>query len=291
MSLAPDSSLTVVSPPARPRGLRWRTLSVGVIALGVAGYLALGFGFWIYSLPQDDRLPFREDFASADLRQWSRLGAKQLCCEHSLRVVADPLRPGRHAARFELDRGDPLVRSNQRAEVRLPSATMGDQYRFAFSVYLPPDWVADPIPTNLVQWHSVSDKLLLEGGPSMPLRLAVIGDRWIIDNFWDTKWVTKFAYLPEHPEGNRLIWSGPLERGRWVDFDFRVRWSWKDDGRIEVRKDGVVIAQATGPDTYHDLVAPYMKFGVYVPGWTVDEWQSPVRRRVAYFTDIVVEKR
>lgn len=269
----------------------WRRWALALLGLFVGGYFALGFGFWIYSLPKDDLLPFREGFESGDLRQWDRLGWKQLCCEHSLRVVDAPVRTGRHAARFELIRGDPLMRGNQRAEVRLPAATMGQEYRYAFSVYLPPDWVADPLPTNLVQWHSVSDKLLLEGGPSMPLRLAVIGDRWIIDNFWDSKWVTKFAYLPEHPEGNRLLWSGALARGRWIDWEFRVRWSWQADGVVEVRKDGVVVANASGPNTYRDLVAPYMKFGIYVPGWTVDEWQSPVRRRVVFFDDVSVEKR
>ncbi|CAN5304303.1 polysaccharide lyase [soil metagenome] len=260
-------------------------------AVAVLGYLLVGVGFWIYSLPKDELLPFREDFQSGNLSQWNRLGWRQLCCEHSLRLVSDPMRPDRQAARFELNRGDPLVRSNQRAELRLPAANMGAEYRFAFSVYLPPDWTADDMPTNLVQWHSVSDKLLFEGGPSMPLRLVVIGDRWIIDNFWDSKWVTKFAYLPERPEGNRLIWSGGLDRGRWVDWEFRVRWSWQPDGLIEVRKDGVMVARAVGANTYRDLVAPYMKFGVYVPAWTVAEWKSPVSQRVAYFRNIAVDKR
>lgn len=254
-------------------------------------HLGVSLAFWIYSLPKDELLPFREGFESGDLRQWDRLGWKQLCCDHSLRVVTEPIRSGRHAARFELVRGDPLVRGNQRAEVRLPAATMGREYRYAFSLYLPADWVPDPLPTNLVQWHSVSDKLFLEGGPSMPLRLAVIGDQWIIDNFWDSKWVTKFAYLPEHPEGNRLVWTGPVDRGRWVDWEFRVRWAWEGDGLVEVRKDGILVAHASGPNTYHDLVAPYMKFGVYVPAWSVEELRSPVRRRVAFFDDVAVDKR
>jgi hypothetical protein len=288
-SLPQPSSIAARLPNLRLR--RIRACALTLLGLLVTGYLALGFGYWIYSLPKDELLPFRENFETGDLRQWDRLGWKQLCCEHSLRVVTDPVRSGRYAARFELVRGDPLVRSNQRAEVRLPAATMGQEYRYMFSVFLPADWVADSLPTNLVQWHSVSDKLLLEGGPSMPLRLAVIGDRWIIDNFWDSKWVTKFAYMPEHPEGNRLLWSGSLDRGRWVNWEFHVRWSWQGDGLVEVLKDGALVVHATGPDTYHDLVAPYMKFGVYVPAWSVAEVQSPVRRRVAYFGDIVVEKR
>lgn len=261
---------------------------VGLAAIAIGVYLALGVGFWIYSLPKDELLPFADDFESGDLRQWRRLGWQQLCCEHSMRVVGDgpPPRSGRHVARFELRRGDPLVRGNQRAEVRLPAAAMGGEYRYRFSIYLPADWATDPLPVNLVQWHSVSDKLLLEGGPSMPLRVAVIGDRWIVDNFWDSKRVTKFALLPEHPEGNRLLWSGPLDRGRWVDWEFRVRWAWQGEGRVQVRKDGLLVADAGGPNTYHDFVAPYMKFGVYVPAWSHDEFRSPVVQRIAYFDDI-----
>ena len=266
-------------------------LVVGLAACAVAAHLLVGFGFWFYSLPKDDLLPFRDGFESGDLRQWQRWGWRQLCCAHSMQVVSEPVRSGRHAARFELVRGEPNVRGNQRAEVRLPAAQMGGEYRYAISIFLPPDWVGDPLPVNLVQWHSVSDKLLLEGGPSMPLRLAVVGDQWIIDNFWDAKRVTKFAYLPEHPQGNRLLWSGPLDRGRWVDWEFTVRWQWAGDGRVQVRKNGQLIVQAGGPNTYRDFVAPYMKFGVYVPAWSHDDMASPVRRRVAFFDDVRVERR
>lgn len=278
-----------MQPPARrPTGALLRRLLALAAGLLVSAYLALGIAYWIYSWPKDDLLPFTEGFESGDLRQWQRLGWRQLCCAYSMQVVQapEPVASGRHAARFELRRGDPDVRGNQRAEVRLPAAALNGEYRYAFSVWLPPDWVADPLPVNLVQWHSVSDKLLLEGGPSMPLRLAVIGDRWIIDNFWDSQWVTKFAYLPEHPQGNRLLWSQPIEAGRWVRFEFQVRWKSEGDGRVQVWKDGQRIVDAAGPNTYRDLIAPYMKFGVYVPAWSVESMQSSVRRRVAYFDDI-----
>ena len=282
----------IVQAAGQSRRKFWTTrrVAASLAGLALAAYVMLGVGYWIYSLPKDDMLPFGDGFESGDLRQWDRVGWKQLCCEHSMRVASQPVRSGQFAARFELNRGDPLIRGNQRAEVRLPAAAMGQEYRYRFSVFLPADWVTDPLPVNLAQWHSVSDKLLLEGGPSMPLRVAVIGDRWIIDNFWDSKRVTKFAYLPEHPEGNRLLWSGPVDRGRWVDWEFRVRWAWQGEGRVQVRKDGVVVADASGPNTYRDFVAPYMKFGVYVPAWSHDEFRSPIVQRIAYFDDIGFDK-
>src|SRR5450755_1112104 len=105
-SLPQPSSIAARLPNLRLR--RIRACALTLLGLLVTGFLALGFGYWIYSLPKDELLPFRENFETGDLRQWDRLGWKQLCCEHSLRVVTDPVRSGRYAARFELVRGDPL---------------------------------------------------------------------------------------------------------------------------------------------------------------------------------------
>jgi hypothetical protein len=102
--------------------------------------------------------------------------------------------------------------------------------------------------------------------------------------------VTKRPFLPETFDGQRLLWSAPVERGRWVDWEFRVRWSWRSDGLIEVRRDGETIVRATGANTYRDLVAPYMKFGVYLPAWAFDELPSRAKVRSAYFERISVDR-
>ncbi len=269
-----------------PRKTAWRAPRrwwLGLAGLLVLGHLAWGLGYWAYSWPRDHLLPLADDFSSGDLRHWQRLGWQQLCCAHSLRLQTDPLDATTQAARFELRRDDPPVRGSVRAELRWPGTHLQRSYRFRFRLYIPPDWAADRLPVTLVQWHSVSDKLLFEGGPSPPLRLVVIGEEWLIDNLWDPHWVTKWPLQVERNVNARLIARGALERGRWLDWEFRVFWSWQDDGRIEVFKDGVALASASGPNTYRDVVAPYMKFGLYVPRWADPQAASAVRQRVAWF--------
>lgn len=267
------------------RMLRW------LLGAAVLAHLLYGGVFWLYSLPRDDVPPFADDFEQGDLRRWDRLGWKQLCCAHSMQVVADPANPAGHVVRAELRRNDPLMRGSRRAEMRLPSARDGALYRYAVSVFLPVDWVADPLPVNLVQWHSVSDKILLEGSPTMPLRLVVVDNRWVVDNNYDSKWVTKWPFRPEVFDGGRLLHDSPLDRGRWVSWEFHVRWDWREIGSVQVFKDGRLVGQAKGPMGYRDLVAPYMKFGVYVPAWADPARPSALERRVAYFDNIVFEQR
>lgn len=269
---------------------KWLRRTLWACGLLLAAHLGYGTIYWAYSLPSERWLPLDENFESGDLRAWQGLGRRQLCCEHSAQVVSDPIHPDRKVARFELRREDPLVRGNKRAEMRLPAAHMGDELVYGISVYLPPAWRDDPLPVNLFQWHSVPDKLLFEGGPSQPLRLVVIGNQWIIDNLWDAKRVTKFPLLRETPQGRRVLWSGPTETGRWVKWEFKVRWAHDTSGLVEIRKDGKLIVSQSGPNTYNDFIAPYFKFGVYVPSWSYDSMTSPVTSRVAYFDNVHVHR-
>jgi len=276
-------------PDPKPR--RWLRRACWACGLLLAGYLGYGPLYWAYSLPSESWLPIEDGFESGDLRLWQELGRRQLCCEYSAQVVADPVHASGKAARFELRRDDPFMRGNKRAEMRLPAARMGDDMVYALSVYLPPDWRDDPLPVNLFQWHGVPDKLLFEGGASQPLRLVVIDHQWTIDNLWDANRVTKVPLLREHPQGRRVLWSGPIETGRWVDWEVRVRWAYDAGGLVEIRKDGKLVASEAGPNTYNDFIAPYFKFGVYVPSWSYDFLTSPVNLRVAFFDNVHVHRR
>lgn len=258
-----------------------------LVALMVGAYLAWSLAYWVYSRPRDAILPFADNFESADLRNWQRFGWRQLCCEHSMTVVAAPQNSDGHAARFELKRGDPHMRGSARSEVRLPAAHLDATYRYAFSIWLPEDWQADPAPTLLVQWHSVSDKLFLEAGVSPPLRVSAVGDQWVVENMWDSAWISRWqGQRDEHVDGARLLWTGPLERGRWVTWQFIVHWSWKQDGRIEIIKDGLPLVTANGPNTFRDLIGPYMKAGLYVPRWADPKEPLRLTNRVVLMDNI-----
>jgi hypothetical protein len=51
----------------------------------------------------------------------------------------EPVRSGQRSARFQLNRGDPIVSSNVRAELKTPCCEPVDAERwYGFSIYLPP---------------------------------------------------------------------------------------------------------------------------------------------------------
>lgn len=80
-----------------------------------------------------------------------------------------------------------------------------------------------------------------------------------ISNSWDSKLVTKKNNI----EGRKLLWSGAVQKGVWIDWVFHVKWSHKPDGLVEVWKDGTRIVNKQGPSTYNDLLVSFFKVGSY----------------------------
>lgn len=253
---------------------------VGVLfASIVAAHVAYSLLYWIYSAPSDGDVPFSSGFDSGDLRDWNKLGQLQFCCDYSYAATEAPVRDGRYALNFLLNHDDADVRGSRRSELRLPAAEMGGDYRYKFSFFIPDQWENDSVPVTVAQWHAVPDKLYGEAGCNPPLRVAIIGDRWVVDNFWDSKRITRFLGGKEQPEGYRVLYTAPLDRSKWVDWEFRVLWSSTNDGVIEVWKDGVQVVNVIGGNTYNDRYAPYLKLGIYVPAWKADMLPPRVRSR------------
>ncbi|HYD32176.1 MAG TPA: polysaccharide lyase [Azospirillaceae bacterium] len=269
---------------------RTATLLAALAALPIAGYAAYGLGYAWYNAPSDDDLPFTADFETGNLDQWRWSGAMQLCCGHSAQVVADTARDGRHAVRMTLRRDDPLMRGSKRAEFRLPSNTFGETYRYAFSVFIPVDWQPDHNGVLLAQWHNVPDIIFGEDAVPPPLRLYVKGDRMSVEVRWDAHPLSRHPLRDEQTDGFAVVWVGPLETGRWIDWSFDVRWSWGDDGLLEVSKDGTVIVERHGPNAYHDLIAPYFKMGVYVPVWADENRPAEMTSRTVFFDAVDVRR-
>lgn len=118
--------------------------------------------------------------------------------------------------------------------------------------------------TVVAQWHASPDPFLPnQSGRGPPLALRI----------HDGNWAITFARQPDfispkkRPEGN-WHWVGPVKAEQWVDWQFRVRWSYGDDGLTEVRRDGQLVMQHRGPNAYNDIRGVYIKLGLYHP--TVD---------------------
>lgn len=213
---------------------------------------------------------------------------------YSLQLVDSPKGPGK-AARFELRRDDPWTSGSIRSELSTTPVKVNAEATYRFRMYIPEDWEYDPLPDSFVQWHNFPDKDLGEsidekvGGP--PLIFDIEGDKIEILNRSDPSPVTTEKSPTKRTE---TIWVGDYEVGEWIDWTISVRWSYKEDGLLQIWKDQELIVDQSGPNSFNDQKFPYMKLGVYKwiwkdPAWLDPEDYSKVDTRVLFYDDVSIE--
>ncbi|MGI6454067.1 MAG: polysaccharide lyase [bacterium] len=220
------------------------------------------------SRTEHDALIFTGDFESGDLSGWNR----ETCCDHSVNVVQEPVRAGKYAVRVEVRRDDPDVSSSKRSEIKQPREPQVKCERwYGFSIYLPEDYIQDHLPEIVTQWHGSPDMDDGEVWRSPPLALITQNGNWRINWRWDADKIMK----SNRSDGNEYQDIGPYEKGKWTDWVFHVKWSWEDDGLIEVWKDGEKVMDYHGPSAYNDDHGVYFKTGVYKWVWKRSSENNP----------------
>jgi hypothetical protein len=144
------------------------------------------------------------------------------------------------------------------------------------------------VPVTLAQWHAVPDVGLGEASSPPPLRLLVEEGQWVMANIWDSKRLGSTPWREISPDGYVLEKFGAFEAGRWSDWVVHVRWSYTSDGLLEMWKDRQLVLRRSGPNTYNDTLAPYMKVGVYVPRWMLEPPVSTIDSHTIHFDEIRV---
>lgn len=115
--------------------------------------------------------------------------------------------------------------------------------------------------TVIAQWHSSPDPFIGgEPGRSPPLALRIRNGHWGITYGSDAKFRSTEKYI-----AGTWHLAGPVELGRWTDWRFHVRWSYKSDGLTEIWRDGELVMRRFGPNTFNDLRGVYLKVGLYHP--------------------------
>ena len=203
---------------------------------------------------------FHDDFSSGtiDLERW-QIDAKGDC---TIDVADEP--DGNPAARFQAANG-------ARCEIvpRVFSGFFGDLKRepfgtdrwYTFRVFLSEPWQKSTKNEVIAQWHSTRDKILGDTrGRGPPLALRVIDGHFRISFGWDKDFRSKGRSLARY-----TLWYGPVITGRWVEWTVHARWSYEDDGIMQIWRDGELIADRNGPNTYNDLRGVYLKLGSYHP--------------------------
>lgn len=216
-------------------------------------------------------------------REWRR----ELSLPERIRHSKEVLYRGKPTTRFELNSSDKMVSNGKRTEIATPAEDSVPVERYySFRIYLPKrEFVADSIPEIVAQWHAQPDVEQGETWRSPPIALSVRNGRW-----WLTiRWASAPVNTNKTLTGMKVVDLGPCGTNRWTSWKFHIRFSYGDDGLLEVRKDKEPVFSRSGPNYYNDKKGPFFKFGIYKWGWN-DGKASAVTRRVLYFSDVKIGK-
>ncbi len=182
------------------------------------------------------RILWRGDFETGDVSQWS---SEQSVSFDRLKIKRNPVREGSYALEVTVKPGDNPIRAsgNRNELVFTDDDPAGEERVYAWSTLWPTDYSSEPTWQLFTQWHHDGN------GGSPPVEFYVNGET---------------VYLRVSGE---VLWSAPLERGRWHDFAFRVKWA--ANGWVELTYDGVPVLARTKAATLYPGQGVYLKQGLY----------------------------
>jgi hypothetical protein len=218
--------------------------------------------------------------SSTDFNSW----AKEICRSSALVVSSDVARKGKTSARFEFTKSDVTTYNGYtRAEIHLNSPADAENW-YGFSNYLPTDFVSDPLAEKIAQWHEIPDWDLGENWRSPPISLGIQNGRYYLQVLWAAAAVNTNATK----DGEKDIDLGPVDLGKWNDWVFHIKFSYKSDGILEIWKNKVKVYTLYGPNSFNDENYPYFKVGIYKWGWNGWASYSPESKRVLYYDEVRV---
>jgi hypothetical protein len=245
-----------------------------------------GFLFWVSSLYQPGPFEVRDDFENGSDPAW----VWEIAHEGQSAMLEDPAGGNNQVAYFKIRKDDPIVKKSKRVEIKLGTVPMGSSYAYGFKAYLPENYQVEESSENIAQWHGMPDFALLETWRSPPLKIMTRNGRWILSQKVSDLKINKFRFGKGSQEVHTEQDLGPAENGKWTSFTFKVKWSYRDDGRLIVLRDGKELFRYRGATSYNDWKGPYFKIGMYKPDWTVHPERSKLEERDIYFDDIFAEK-
>ncbi|WP_309400779.1 heparin lyase I family protein [Cerasicoccus maritimus] len=148
---------------------------------------------------------------------------------------------------------------------RLP-ITIGKQYFYRFSVYLPTVGHPAKLPSGghsiFAQWHGRKDPNESYRNANLAFSITTdsklaITTAYSAEPVNDGSTTTKVSH--KNPDGSNF----DLPKGQWITFEVSVLWDYTSNGFLDIWQDGEHIVNYSGPTSYNDADGPYFKCGIY----------------------------
>ena len=200
----------------------------------------------------------------ADLNGWEEQSAGK---PWSIQIVSDNVRKGRAAIRFEVRQGDERISprsgmTSYRSELNerpIFTAAMGKDYWYGFSMYIPEDFPETNSRLNIGQWHASYDEELGE-----IKRSPILSQKYKRGKFYvNVRYSSQEIQKSNDGIKKLILETRNMQKGVWHDFIYHVKWSYRDDGYVDMWLDGNKLIEYKGPVGYNDKDGPYFKYGIY----------------------------
>ena len=216
-----------------------------------ASLLALAAAIFLSLAPDAGaEILWRGDYETANFSQWTAVQA----VPGRTSFVTDIVREGRYAARFEINPGDkPINATGERTEIyKETGEAAGVESWWAWSTYFGNDF--NPNPDTLwnifTDWHHSG----CCGQANVHFEVDTTFSPWRIQ---------LRTFGGDVNQNQRRFRLAELERNKWYDFVFHVRWAPDNTGFVEVWLNGqLVVPKTFTPTTYHGQHV-YLKQGIY----------------------------
>ena len=152
-------------------------------------------------------------------------------------------------------------------------ATIGEEYWYGFSVFLPSGFVTDSSPEIIAQWHGKPD--VGEDFRSPNVALGINGANYTLTIYADSKAITGASgTAPDSARYTRaenvtaFTASVAPTINKWTNWVYHVKWAYDGTGFLTIYQDGVSVYSETNTETcFNDDVGPSFKMGVYKWPW------------------------
>jgi hypothetical protein len=179
-------------------------------------------------------------------------------------VTTERARAGKYSMKATLRADGASKTGGERNEIQISNsnAPMNTSVWYGFSVFLPSDHVDDKVWEIVTQWFAYADDDT-EWVRQPTMSLQTHNGAWVIGNKSSSVAITHI----DHPSISSRAWNfGPIEKNKWTDWVFNVKWTHNTDGFLKIWKDGKQVLDYKGPTSYNDKQGPFVKQGIY-KGW------------------------